>query len=75
MFISTMAEIMYLPAAYNNQLAAVITDILWMSENQWVTFSVMFNASTGGSSKYVCLIGYNNATAQTTDWVIANIQS
>ena len=51
----------------------MITDVLWMSENEWVTFSVMFNASTGGKSKYVCLIGYNNATGHNTDWVIANI--
>ena len=53
---------MDLPSKYNNQLSNAITDVLWMSENQWVTFSVMFNASTGGKSKYVCLIGYNNAT-------------
>ena len=74
-FISHAIQVYGIPSQYTEQARFAMEMVKYADSQTWNRFDLAFSEGSGGSMRYVVILGHNDAATGKTDWLVANIKA
>jgi hypothetical protein len=74
-FLFHLKKMTNLPEKYQRYFLENLSMVLYSDFNELIVFNIMYDITSGGDCKYICIIANRDADSGTTDFLVGDIKS